>query len=141
MAWSASRFLGVTPKYDHRILRFNDVLQRVQARERMSWTSVAHHCGYSDQFHFIRDFKHFSGFNPKEYLRQDLDMGQIGGLWYGPLFGRAWTRASGLSEEELAARDMPRVFGVSLALVLVAAIDASYAVVALSTMGALLGAV
>lgn len=70
------RYLGVTPKYYHRILRFNDVLRHVQTEGGASWAAVAHHCGYSDQSHFIRDFRHFSGFNPTEYLRQDFEDGQ-----------------------------------------------------------------
>lgn len=47
----------------------------------------------------------------------------IGGLWYGPLFGKAWVAASGLSEQELASRSMPLVFGVSLLLMLAAAVN------------------
>lgn len=47
----------------------------------------------------------------------------IGGLWYTPLFGAAWQRATGLGAEALAARSMPRVFGLSFLLLLVAAIN------------------
>ena len=67
------RYLGVTPKYYQRILRFNDVLRVIQAEGPVAWSAVAHHCGYSDQSHFIRDFRHFSGFNPGEFLRQGFD--------------------------------------------------------------------
>jgi len=64
------RYLGVTPKYYQRILRFNDVLRVIQAEGPVAWSAVAQHCGYSDQSHFIRDFRHFSGFNPTDFLRQ-----------------------------------------------------------------------
>jgi len=67
------RYLGVTPKYYQRILRFNDVLRVIQNEGPVAWSAVAHHCGYSDQSHFIRDFRHFSGFNPTEFLRQGFD--------------------------------------------------------------------
>jgi len=30
----------------------------------LSWTSIAHECGYFDQMHFIRDFKQFAGMLP-----------------------------------------------------------------------------
>jgi hypothetical protein len=44
----------------------------------------------------------------------------VGGIWYGPLFGKAWMDAFGFSEEELAQRNMPLVFGGALALALIA---------------------
>jgi hypothetical protein len=47
----------------------------------------------------------------------------IGGLWYGPLFGRAWMKANGFTEEDLAKRSMPLVFGVSFLLMLAAAVN------------------
>ncbi len=47
----------------------------------------------------------------------------VGGLWYGPLFGRAWMDAFGFTEDQLARRNMPMVFGLSLLLALVASIN------------------
>lgn len=47
----------------------------------------------------------------------------VGGIWYGPLFGQAWMQAFGFSEEELAKRNLPLVFGGSLLLALIAAIN------------------
>ena len=67
------RYLGVTPKYYQRILRFNDVLRVIQTEGPVAWSAVAHHCGYADQSHFIRDFRHFSGFNPTDFIRQGFD--------------------------------------------------------------------
>ncbi|MFN7942126.1 MAG: DUF1761 domain-containing protein [Thermoanaerobaculia bacterium] len=40
----------------------------------------------------------------------------LGGLWYGPLFGKAWQRLAGLSDEALRARHPARLFGVSFVL-------------------------
>ncbi len=40
----------------------------------------------------------------------------IGGLWYGPLFSRAWMRENGFTNKDLAKRNMIKVFGVSLVL-------------------------
>jgi hypothetical protein len=46
----------------------------------------------------------------------------LGGLWYSPvLFGKAWQRLNGLSDEALAARSMPLMFGGAFVLSLVAA--------------------
>lgn len=65
------KYVGLTPKVYQRILRFNEILQRINADERISWTEVAYKCGYSDQSHFIKEFKHFSGFNPQEFIDKD----------------------------------------------------------------------
>lgn len=46
----------------------------------------------------------------------------LGGLWYGPLFGRTWMRGSGMTEERAKQGSPARTFGVSFVLVLLAAI-------------------
>ena len=45
----------------------------------------------------------------------------LGGLWYGPLFGKPWMRASGITEERARQANMPLIFGASFALQLLAA--------------------
>jgi len=45
----------------------------------------------------------------------------LGGLWYGPLFGKAWQRRVGLSDEQLRSASKARTFGLSFALSFVAA--------------------
>lgn len=45
----------------------------------------------------------------------------LGGLWYGPLFGKAWQRLSGIDAEAAASASPVKVFGGSLVLSLVAA--------------------
>jgi hypothetical protein len=44
----------------------------------------------------------------------------LGGLWYGPLFGTPWMRASGMTEERMQG-GTGLIFGVSFLLQLVAA--------------------
>ncbi|HEY0673282.1 MAG TPA: DUF1761 domain-containing protein [Longimicrobiales bacterium] len=46
----------------------------------------------------------------------------LGGLWYGPLFGRSWMRASGMTEERANAGNKGRIFGLSLVLQFIAAL-------------------
>ena len=47
----------------------------------------------------------------------------IGGAWYSPmLFGTAWQRLVGLSDEQLSSA-LPRVFGGSFALALIIALN------------------
>ncbi|MEM1026159.1 MAG: AraC family transcriptional regulator [Myxococcota bacterium] len=62
------RYVGITPKYFQRILRFSEVFRQLENHVEVRWSAVAHHCGYADQAHFIRDFRHFSGFNPTALL-------------------------------------------------------------------------
>lgn len=46
----------------------------------------------------------------------------IGGLWYSPaVFGKAWMRENGFTEESLKGRNMVKIFGLSFVLGLIAA--------------------
>ena len=45
----------------------------------------------------------------------------IGGVWYGPMFGRAWMSEFNFTEEDLKKRSVPKTFGFSLLLALIAA--------------------
>lgn len=46
----------------------------------------------------------------------------IGGIWYGPIFGKTWMKVSGFTEEDLKKRSMLKVFGLSLLLSFLAAL-------------------
>lgn len=37
----------------------------------------------------------------------------VGWLWYGPLFGKAWMSAVGVTEEDLEKGNMGKIFGLS----------------------------
>ncbi|NKB32406.1 MAG: DUF1761 family protein [Pseudomonadales bacterium] len=47
----------------------------------------------------------------------------VGGIWYGLVFSRAWMEAFNLTEEDLAKRNLPMVFGVSLLLAFIASVN------------------
>jgi hypothetical protein len=48
----------------------------------------------------------------------------IGGLWYSPLlFGAAWRRASGVSDQALKSQNRPKIFAVMFLLTLVMAFN------------------
>lgn len=66
------KYVGLTPKYYQRMLRFNEILQQINQSENIEWSQVAYQCEYSDQSHFIKEFKHFSGINPQKFLKQNL---------------------------------------------------------------------
>lgn len=53
-----------------------------------------------------------------------VSMFLVGGLWYSPvLFGKAWQRETGLSDEELKQRNPARVFGPAFVLSLLMAFN------------------
>ena len=40
----------------------------------------------------------------------------VGGIWYGPLFGKAWMAEHNLTEEDLEKRNQKMIFGGSFVL-------------------------
>ena len=45
----------------------------------------------------------------------------LGGVWYGPLFGRAWMAETGMTEEKARSANMAKIYGTVFVLNLVAA--------------------
>ena len=46
----------------------------------------------------------------------------LGGLWYSPaLFGKAWQREAGVTEEKMKSANMTLIFGLTFVLALIAA--------------------
>ncbi|MEO5980084.1 MAG: DUF1761 domain-containing protein [Chryseolinea sp.] len=48
----------------------------------------------------------------------------IGGLWYSPaVFGKAWMRENGFTEESMKGSNMAKIFGLTFLLALIAAVN------------------
>lgn len=62
--------IGVTPKQFSRIIQFNFSFNQIKESDYTKLTNIAFDNGYSDQSHFIRAFKKYTGSTPKEVLRQ-----------------------------------------------------------------------
>jgi AraC-like DNA-binding protein len=60
---------GLSPKAYQRILRFDRVFQYLEAHPGISWVELSYNFGYSDQAHFIREFKSFYGQPPVSATR------------------------------------------------------------------------
>lgn len=69
--------VGVTPKRFCRIQRFQRVLAEITSGHMISWVSLANDLGFADQAHFIHEFQHFSGINPRAYLTDHRDRGNF----------------------------------------------------------------
>jgi AraC-like DNA-binding protein len=59
--------VGVPPKVFARIIRFKKVYQLLQ-QPNLNTAEVSHLCGYFDQAHLNKDFKTFSGEDPRNYF-------------------------------------------------------------------------
>ncbi len=53
-----------------RIARLNEVNRMINSRQRLNLTEISFAAGYSDQAHFIRDFKHFTGESPNVLINK-----------------------------------------------------------------------
>lgn len=58
--------VGLTPKRYARVRRFHGALRRAAAPQA-SWADIAANLGYSDQAHFVREFREFAGVTPSRY--------------------------------------------------------------------------
>lgn len=63
-----SEYVGLNPKEFVRIVRFQRALYALQTNPSINLTELAFLCEFYDQSHMISEFKHFSGYTPKEYL-------------------------------------------------------------------------
>ena len=61
--------MGITPKRYMRIARFNEVNRLLDEGNEVDLTMIAQECGYTDQSHFIKDFKKFMGVKPTVFIR------------------------------------------------------------------------
>jgi hypothetical protein len=46
----------------------------------------------------------------------------VGGVWYGPLFGKAWMTENGFTEEELRGANMFKIYGLTFAFSVLSAV-------------------
>jgi AraC-like DNA-binding protein len=62
-------YVGVGPKWVIQRYRLLDAAERLAAGRIVDWAALALDLGYSDQAHFIRDFKKLIGRTPADYAR------------------------------------------------------------------------
>jgi AraC-like DNA-binding protein len=61
--------IGKSPKQFIRIIRFQEVMNGLVNHQPQCLTEFAFNNGYFDQSHFIREFKAFSGYTPREFVK------------------------------------------------------------------------
>ncbi len=62
------KHIGVSPKQLGKVIRLQTALKMLLNEETESLTHIAYESEYYDQAHFIKDFKEFTGTNPKDFL-------------------------------------------------------------------------
>jgi len=62
--------LGLSPKKYMRLVRLNKVNRLIREGKRVDLSELSYICGFADQPHFIRDFKHFTGEAPKIFINK-----------------------------------------------------------------------
>jgi AraC-like DNA-binding protein len=69
--------VGVSPKALARAIRFEEIRKRLMFDPDQSLTAIAHEFGYTDQAHFIHDFKELAGRTPGEFAREMREIQDI----------------------------------------------------------------
>lgn len=64
--------IGITPQLYLKATRFEKSLELIRQNKYDNLSDVAYDLNYTDQSHFIKDFKRFSGFTPKKLITQDF---------------------------------------------------------------------
>jgi AraC-like DNA-binding protein len=64
-----ARYVGVSPKWVIQRYRLHEAAEQLSARTTLSQSELALNLGYSDQAHFVRDFKAIVGVSPVAYAR------------------------------------------------------------------------
>lgn len=50
----------------------------------------------------------------------------VGGIWYGPLFGKAWMKETGTTEEDIKQSNMAKTYGITWVLTLIIAVNLGF---------------
>lgn len=63
--------IGISPKQLGKMIRLQTALKMLLNKKTENLTNIAYESEYFDQAHFIKDFKEFTGINPKDFLDND----------------------------------------------------------------------
>jgi len=64
--------IGISPKQLAKVARLQATLKMLGQKNFTNLTEIAYENGYFDQAHFIKDFKEFTGMNPKSFFTGNL---------------------------------------------------------------------
>lgn len=61
--------VGISQKMFQRIIRINQLLEKITQSPKPPLTAITYQFGYFDQSHFIHDFRKFTGLSPSRFLQ------------------------------------------------------------------------
>jgi AraC-like DNA-binding protein len=64
------KVIGVTAKQFAKIIQFRSAMKQMTETDYINLTEIGYDSGFTDQSHFIRSFKKYTGKTPKKFLRQ-----------------------------------------------------------------------
>ena len=64
------KYTGISPKLFMRIIRYQKTLHSISTSPNQSMALLSAEQGYSDQPHFIKEFKRFQGLTPNKFVRR-----------------------------------------------------------------------
>lgn len=70
------QYVGISPSLFARICRFQASLNQLKTKNYLKLSDVAYENSYSDQPHFIRSFKEFTGQSPLKFRKQSKKFAQ-----------------------------------------------------------------
>lgn len=72
-----SRAFGISPKQLQLLMRMTHAVNLINSKKEESLTSIAHKCGFSDQSHFIHQFKSNTGLTPSAFQQIQQNMTKL----------------------------------------------------------------
>jgi AraC-like DNA-binding protein len=63
-------FVGITPKLFSRVCKFQASLNQLKTNQYSRLSDIAFDNGFTDQSHFIRTFREFTGITPEQFQKQ-----------------------------------------------------------------------
>ncbi len=67
LARQFAHHVGINPKLFCRVVRFQNIVERLRGSGPVDWSVTALELGYYDQAHMISDFKELAGLSPGQY--------------------------------------------------------------------------
>ncbi|WP_420577942.1 DUF1761 domain-containing protein [Ekhidna sp.] len=68
----------------------------------------------------------FSSINWLAVLVATVSAFIVGGLWYGPIFGKAWMAEMGFTEDDLKDANMAKIYGTAFVLEFIIALQLAF---------------